>query len=369
MVSGRVYRGEEEHPATVAFRVYEIGDNVEIETDGSGFYKTLLFQPGVFLVHVKLKGIGGPPYIEWLDEPIRESRTLDFHIPTLIGKVKVVDSNTGDGVSDAEVVIGNKFSSERRDGSGDGRSKSVAESTTTNAAGIAETQPLRPGLVTVRVRADGYLPPETIEVEVHHGEENREITITLNPIDSSRPVKIILPDGRPAAGAEVRAQQTLGNTFAMWEASADSKGLIEVPEKVDGAFLLIRHPEAGSLARRWRFVDASAEADLWSLPPAGETLVVQVTRSWGRDPAPWAELALFVEDLRISGVTLAWYSWARSAADSHGSWKGNGLPARPIRLLAWMRGQEDAAVQGLLDSLAVQIPYPWDRVVELQAIE
>ncbi|MCP4548710.1 MAG: hypothetical protein GY835_19810, partial [bacterium] len=46
MVSGRVYRGEEEHPATVAFRVYEIGDNVEIETDGSGFYKTLLFQPG-----------------------------------------------------------------------------------------------------------------------------------------------------------------------------------------------------------------------------------------------------------------------------------------------------------------------------------
>jgi len=369
-VDGTVYLGAEPHPAVVTFRVYRMGDDLSIQTDDSGHYEAVLFNPRYYLVSVALKDIKGPPYIDFLDEPIIESTTLDFRIPAGIYRVNVCDANTGQGIATAEVSASNIFSSNINPSTHESDDKkTVCQRAVTDQDGVAYLQPLRPGKLVLKVSAEGYLPSEEIENSVEEGVETQEFTVNLVPIETPTRLRILLPTRSPAAGAEVRAQPALGNTNAIWEGRADAKGFVEIPKQAEGAFILIRHPNAGSLIRKWRELDVAGTGPVWTLPAAAPALKVQVNRSWG-EPARLAEMALFVDNLRLTGITLRLFAGASSSGvDRDGFWQANTLPQAPIRLFAWMPGVMSEVLAGRYDGMAVSIPYPWQDIIELDAVE
>lgn len=369
-VEGTVYRGDEPHPAVVTFRVYRAEDNLEIRTNDAGRYEAILFNPVYYLVYVALKGAKGPPYIDYLDVPITESTTLDFRIPAGIYRVSVRDANTSQGIAAAVVQAGNVFSSNMNPSTHEsGHEKKVSQRAVTDQDGVAELQPLRPGKLVLKVSAEGYLPSEEIEKTIGEGEEGQEYTMALLPIETSARLRILLPTRNPAADAEVRAHPDLGNTFALWEGRTDAEGFVEIPKQAEGAFLLVRHPNAGSLIRKWRELDVAGLGPIWTLPAPAPVLNVQVNRSWG-EPARRAEMALFVENLRLTGITLAWFAGASSSGvNRDGFWQANRLPEAPTQLLAWMPEVMAEVLAGRYDALAVSIPYPWQEIIEVEAVE
>ncbi|MCP4548084.1 MAG: hypothetical protein GY835_16595 [bacterium] len=193
--------------------------------------------------------------------------------------------------------------------------------------------------------------------------------MSLLPIEPSARLRILLPARSPAAEAEVRAHPALGNTHALWEGRTDAEGFVEIPKQAEGAFILVRHPNAGSLIRKWRELDAAGPGPVWTLPAPAPVLKVQVNSSWG-EPAPRAEMALFVDDLRLTGVTLSWFAGASSSGVNRaGFWQASSLPEAPLQLLAWMPKVMSEVLAGRYDALAVSIPYPWQEIIEVAAVE
>ncbi|MCP4550341.1 MAG: hypothetical protein GY835_28105, partial [bacterium] len=155
-VEGTVYRGDEPHPAVVKFRVYGAEDILEIQTNDSGRYEAVLFNPVYYLVYVALKDVKGPPYIDFLDVPITESTTLDFRIPAGIYRVSVRDANTDLGIAAADVSASNSFSSNINPSTHEsGRKKKNCQRAIADQDGVADLQPLRPGKLVLKVSAEG----------------------------------------------------------------------------------------------------------------------------------------------------------------------------------------------------------------------
>ncbi len=357
-VHGTVYRGDEEHPGVVSFRVGGPGREVAAPADEDGAYETVLFHPGYYVVFVALEGARGPRYVDFLDEPIMADTKLDFHIPANVYRVRVVDATSGTGVAGAEVGADNA-----------GERKKASQGAVTDADGVAELQPLRPGTLEVWVTAEGYLPSERLTEQVPDGQVERELTIMLRPVESTARLRVVLGDGSPAAGAEVRAQPALDNALPLWENRCDAQGLVDVPAQADGAFLLIRHPAAGILIRPWRGSEVSGNDLVWRLPAAATPLRVRVTNSWG-EPAAWAQLAVWIDGVRVTGRTLAWMAGSTvGGSDSRGLWQAHNLPATPIGILAWMRSEAAGALGGSYDSMASPVAYPWTETVEIEALE
>lgn len=171
----------------------------------------------------------------------------------------------------------------------------------------------------------------------------------------------------PATGAEVRLQAALA-AAPLWQGRADTAGLVRLTERLGGGLLLARHPGAGFLVRPRQATAGVEEPKAWTLPPAAAPLDVRVVDAAG-EPSPWAQLALWVEELRLEGPALAWLLDTRPAAGRDGTWQGRHLPARPLRLLAWTPAARERAVGGALDLLAWEVPYPWGPVVDVTVAE
>ena len=108
----------------------------------------------------------------------------------------------------------------------------------------------------------------------------------------------------------------------------------------------------------------------WQLPPpAGRRLLVSVLDSSGQKALPRAEVALWIGGRRLSGRVLGWLTQSRPMADGDGFWAAANLPAEPVGLLAWGRRVAGDAAQGLLDSQASTVAFPWPEPVEVHAVE
>ena len=351
-VTGTVYRGDRGHAATVEFRTPRRRVPVPVDTDEAGAYEAQLFAAGLYLVNVRLDGFDGIAHFELLDRPLREDATLDFRIPDNRFAVRVVDAETREGIESAEIAVGNQYLSMGGPLRNPDTEKQAVLRILTDGDGGAELRPLHPGRVTLRARAEGYMPSDLIEEKVEKDDPGREITIAMRPVEDLLELRLLLPDGSAAAGAEVRVQTSLGNAQPLWSGSADGEGLVELPVSESQAWVLARHGAGGHLVRPTL---AAGSSDVsWVLNPAMTPLAVEVKRPWG-DPARWAQVALWIEDHCVFGHTLAWLAGAPIATDGKGFWEVRNLPAAPLKILAWSRDQEvnPLALEALAEDVSV----------------
>jgi hypothetical protein len=360
-VSGTVYRGERAHPAAVEFQTNRRRDALRVQTDDEGAYEVDLFRSGYYVVSVRLDGSNGPANVELLERPIQDDAVLDFHIPDNRFTVRVVDAETREGIPGADVMAYNQYSSEADPFRRGDSEKRVALRVVTGHDGVGELQPLYAGKLELSARAEGYLPSELSKSEVGEHDPGHEIEIALEPVAGSTHLRLVLSDGSPAAGAEVRLQTSADQVTPLWSGTADEHGWVDLPLDSPSALVLARYRAAALLIREM----PAADPVTWTLAPAAPPLEVAVKRPWG-EPARWARLGLSIEGKWITGSTLAWLTGGAPATDVEGFWQASNLPASPLRILAWPPDQ--LLAPGELEALAVVVAYPWEAAVELETV-
>lgn len=346
-VSGTVYYGREPSPkAEVRFQASN--GWIKETADSEGRYQATFWQPDdAYFSEVAIPGRSGPPFLEGFI-PVNGDRTLDFHVPNTHYVVKVTDALTNKPVPAARIAALNVWQHPS------GERQNVKQIATTSDDGSAELAPLRPGELSLYVRAQGYreasLPKRVV------AEQTPEATIEaqLQPIGETIALNLRLPDGSRATGAEAWAVvSTDGHNLPVWRGEADANGVLSVPKTVRGRILLIRHAAAGSMVRPWNGDDDAT----WDLPKSSR-LSLDVTRD--------ARLALWFGERRVSGVALSFLSFSTEAATHEGLWASDSLPAQPLRVLAWRPGNEAQVLAGAFDTQAALISYPWATPVAVR---
>lgn len=360
-VTGKVYRGDRGHPATVSFATGLVTEEggpamVPFETDESGAYEALLFRRGFYSVFVRLREAAGQPFVEATWEPIEDGAELDFHIPENAFRARVVDVSTGAGIAGAKVGFDNRFT---RASSGE---SNVSQEAVTDSEGVVDLPPLRPGELEIRVEAAGYRSAEE-ETRIGETDRGREVLIRLRREVEITRLSLFLAHGAPAAGAEAIALAPLAPEELTWRGRCDGEGVLSVPARVDGMILFVKHPQSGSLVRLWD-VSAGKDEDGWILPEMAAPLDLLAKRTDG-EPVAWARFALWIDGQPIAGSALRWLT-GRSFADREGVLRARHLPMASVKVLAWA---PTATPPGLIEALAADVGYPWADMVEVEAIQ
>jgi hypothetical protein len=321
------------------------------------------------MVVIELDGVKGGPYTELFSPVIAEAQERDLHVPKAEPRVRVVNATTGAGIPNASVIARNiYYPPDSTDEDGEAQKTVVSLKLVTDATGVAWLPPLRQGSLELQATAEGYLPmPQPVEERVD-GATNQGFEIPLEPVGETVALRLRLPDGAPATRADVSLVESLATGASVFTARADGEGLVQATRKQAG-FLLVKHPAAGFLVREWPPQSGDEEAE-WVLPaPAGQPLTIQVVDATGQYAVANAELALWVQDQRLAGATLAWLTGSPAEADNIGSWTAANLPRGPVTVLAWGPRVRDEARSGRLDAQASAAEPPWPNPVVVRAIE
>ncbi len=372
-LSGTVYHGDEGHRATLTFA--NAARTIEARSGDDGRYEAVFLEP-VQTVSIALDGVEGAPYFDFFRPAIAQSKELDFHLPDGDFRVNVVDAGTGKGIPRAAVEIRNTFFQERgRDEEGAPRrtsteknERAVFQTVAADETGMARLPSLREGTLEIRASAKGYSAMrEAVKVQILDAGAEQVVEVKLDPVGETVSLRLLLPNGTPAVGAELLLVDSLATGNGLFSARSDGQGLAMVPLHQPG-FLLIKHPATAFLVRDWRPSKEEGELE-WRLPPAADRpLRVFVKNASGEGAAARAELVLWVDGRRLSGAALAWLAGSSPMADSSGVWIGRNLPRAATSILAW-NPRMPAAEAGPPDSEAMAVAYPWADVVEVRAAE
>nr|MDP9121015.1 carboxypeptidase-like regulatory domain-containing protein [Acidobacteriota bacterium] len=251
-LTGTVYYGEKEHSAQLTFA--NAARETKVLSGGDGRYEALLLEP-VQTVSIALDGVPGTPYFDFFRPAVALSKGLDFHLPHGDFRVKVLDAATGKGISDASVEIRNTYVP-RQDAAApdrkEKREKAVFQSTRTGETGEARLPPLRAGSIEIRAAAEGYARMrEARKAPILDADEDQTFEVRLEPAGETVPLRLRLPSGAPAAGAQVLVMGSLAAGTELFSARAGEEGRVELPRKYSG-FLLAKHPAAAFAVREWR---------------------------------------------------------------------------------------------------------------------
>jgi hypothetical protein len=372
-VSGTVYHGDEGHRATLTFA--NAARTIEARSGDDGRYEAVFLDP-VQTVSIALDGVESAPYFDFFRPAIAQSKELDFHLPDGDFRVNVLDAVTGEGIPRAAVEIRNTFFQERdRDEEGaprrtstDKNERAVFQTATADETGMARLPPLREGTLEIQASAKGYSAMrEALKVQILDAGAEQVVEVKLEPAGETVSLRLRLPNGTPAAGAELLLVDSLGAGNRLFSARSDGQGLARVPLHQPG-FLLIKHPATAFLVRDWRPSEEDGELE-WVLSPAADRpLRVMVKNASGEGVVARADLVLWVDGRRLSGAALAWLAGSIPTADSSGVWIGRNLPRAAMNILAW-NPRMPAAGAGPPDSEAMAVAYPWADVVEIRAAE
>lgn len=141
----------------------------------------------------------------------------------------------------------------------------------TDPQGRYEVQGLQAGLYALRAMPDGYAPAAA---EGEFADSNHVLDLTLLPARQVR-VRVVLPDGGPAKGAQVRVRDAAGGTVevpVLMDMLGDG-----IPTDADGVAVVQRMPAAQLtlLAARADFAAAGrVELDLRHAAPEEVTIVL-----------------------------------------------------------------------------------------------
>jgi len=370
-ISGTVRRGGEGHQADLVF--YTVArDRIDAEANAEGAYRLLALQ-ALRSVEVDLAGGEHAPYVDFFSPAIRGDRVLDFDLPDAETTVRVLDAVSRTAVPGAEVHVKNSFSTDEGEtGEGFGKkrwARAVAQSVIADDRGLALLPPPRRGVLEIHASAVGYRPMrEPLSVEVADPDADREVEILLEPVGETVRLRLTLPSGAPAAGAEVLRLASLHARSSLYSGRADAAGTVDVPRQPELGVLLLRHPEAAFGIEDWRALSAG-EAREWTFATAaGRPLAIRTMDPSGEVPEPLVELAVWIDGRRLSGTALAWLTGARSMTDHHGFWLGTRIPPGEISVLAWARQRQEEAMASSLDTLAIEVPYPWPDGIEVRTV-
>lgn len=350
---GTVLRGDEGEPAELVFNTVA-GETVRARAGDDGAYEIVGFDPLLDVVILQ-EGKRGARYADIFSPPIAESAERDFQLEDAEDMARVVDAVTGAGIPGAAVLLQNP-GQERKSLAG---GYFVAGPTDEDGRTPLPFPSLKS--LELRAMAEGYLPMK--EPVRFTGREAAEVfEVRLQPLGKPVELRLRLPDGTPAAGAQVSLLDLPGTEARLFTAGTNAEGVVEPPRQP--GLLLIKHPAAGFLVREWRPGDGD-EAVEWSLPSAaGRPLTVQVRDASGKGAAG-AELALWVGGRHLSGPTLQWLTGSHHLTDATGLWSGRNLPRGPVHILAWRAGTNPAEQ----DPQPTAVPFPWPDPVEVQAVE
>lgn len=371
-VFGTVHRGGEPHPATVSFETVT-GDSIEATTDEGGGYHAFALHP-LRWVTVQLDSVDQEPWRELFAPAIERTQELDFDISAAEVTVHVIDARTGEAIDGAVVRARNKYRAPvAAEGEGDTESgrgeRAIAGSHSADVSGIVRLPPPRPGRLELRAEAEGYRPMRQPQVvEIQDPPQDRTLTILLEPLGDTVRIRLLLPDGTPAAGAEVMRVQALTELRPLSLDRADAEGVVEVPMAPAEGLLLLRHSRAA-----FGIVDWASWTDeehvVWTFSPAaGSALSLRVSDPSGEAPAAGASISLWLAGRELAGMALHWLLDARPTTDRNGFWTAERLPAGPVRVLARMRRDEAGIGTGAFETLAVDVPYPWPPMVDVRAV-
>lgn len=354
---GTLYHGDE--PAVGEIRIAtdqtrQRNSWLVAETDAEGRYEATLYSPGLYIMYARLSDTPGPDF-KVRSPRIRHDAVIDIHIPRTAVIVRVEDSETGVPVENALVIYDNYF-----DDKEDTRERNVniSSNTRTDEEGSAHLAPPRPGKLIVWVEKEDYYRSPGVERTILESENELEIVVRLDPVSEARTLRLRLPGGGPAAGAEVRAQYVGWNEPPVWEGRADAKGRVEVPARAETGWLLIRHPGAGAWVEPW--IPEGRETLELRLPATPPNPLALRSVDSGGEIVPWRPVTVRVGGTWVAGNSLAWLTGAPVAATgARGIWEITGLPADEILVAAGSHETIQLALQGLVDGSACRVRPPW----------
>jgi hypothetical protein len=354
-IAGTVFLGKE--PAAAELRFHNHGNWVSVRTDDAGSYRATLWHAGYYSIRIAVNGSPRAPFTQHFT-PIDESGTRDFHIPPTSYVLRVHDADTGAPVEGAKVNVGNVW---RDDADVE---QSLLDSTVTDDSGSTALPPLRAGRLLLTVAAKGYAEGRLEHAIVPDDRVPHELTMALHPVRRSARLRLLLPNGGPLAGAEIWAFADDHLGMPVWQATTSAEGLIDVPD--GGAYVLIRHSDTASVARKWE--SGTGEMVEWRMDPPAPPLTASITRPGGRH-ARSARIALWLDGIRLSGAPLAFMTWSSPAADMRGSWTARNLPRKPARFLAIPLGSSTDIEARTFDGMSATVRFPWAVPVPVTTIE
>lgn len=349
------------------------GEKSAAHADESGVYSLQTLQP-LRLVEIQLAGVDREPWIDFFPRPLDVSQQLDFDLSDADITVRVLDAETRLPIAGARIGVRNEYlpSSEEEgvvldEAEWRRRMRAIGQSHTTDDDGVARLPSPRPGRLRVRAGADGYRSLESpVEIVVPDPPLDREIEVLLEPHAGIVDIHLRLPDGVPAAGAEVLRVGGDGSG-TVYSGAADEDGVVRVPVEPADGLLALRHPGAGLGFVDWREWQGRERVE-WTFPPAAELpLSLRVTDPSGEAPAP-AMLTLWIGGRRLDDHLFQWLLRRPPITDGQGLATIHGLPRVPVRVLAWAPHLREQAAAGALDSFAVEVGYPWPAQVELRVV-
>ena len=332
VVTGTVFYGDDRARAEIEFR-----DDEEwrvVKTNERGEYETVFWWPDVHTVRVKIADRNQPPFLDAFRE-IFESGKIDFHVPNTDYTVHVRDAVTHKGIAGVRVTAGSIASDPSS------RELRSAQHVITDENGTAVLPPIRKGELIVDVRAERYASREPLRLTVD--DEHHELDVDLQPLTTAATLRLLLPNGTPAARAEVWAFSDAMQP--LWRGASNEQGELDVPDIAANALLLVRHANAASTIRR---VDGNEKT--WTLEPPAEPLTLIDKKTSG------AMIALWLDGVKLYGPPLVFATWSSPAANPSGIWIGRNLPAKPVNVLV---APFPAITSNTHDALAKRIDYPW----------
>jgi hypothetical protein len=351
---GTVYLAKEPARARIAFQ-YGGRDLTKVETGEEGRYEAVLWQSGMYAAKVTLVNDDAAAFIDPAVD-LERTRTLDFHLPGNRIVARVFNRNTGLPIASATVGV---VSEATHDEVG---KMTLGHRYTTDDNGVLVLPRLRSGHARIEASAPGFAPSEPQEIDVEEATK-RALSFALEAVEITR-VRVVLPNGAPAAGAEALAvEPTSGRVI--WRGSAASGGDLEIGSRRPNTVVIVRHPQAST-----RALLANAIGETLQLAPGDLTPVVVRSTNTSGEPVRFALLSVWIDGLRFTDVAAAFATWSTvSMTDADGVWSGRNLPAAPIRVLATRNVTPEQLAAGAYDGLAQTVPYPRAPTIAVRVVE
>jgi hypothetical protein len=378
-IEGTVYLGKK--PVAARLEFLEGGGGVKRETasDLAGRYR--LEAAGVLRqVKIELPEREGKFFYEFFAERIETAGTRDFRLPDTELSVKVIDAITEQGVPAAGLRLRNTYRlldpagrplPPKKTGAALPTS-SVSQSEKTGENGAAFFYYLRPGEIEIVVEAEGYHQAEApIKFEIAPEDAKHVVEMRLQPQSKKAGLHILLPNGQPAVGAQVRVLAGLDPFEPLASATAGQDGEVRLPEEHAGAWLSIHHPGAAFHLGRWNPAAGPQKAEIQLEKAAEKPLRVQAKK--GGEKLAYAEVVLWAGGRRLATQLLYQLTGAKPMTDEEGIFTAaTSLPRGEVKILVFSRQnptRADQARSGRLDAAAAPIPYPWPELVEVEGLD
>lgn len=355
-VKGRVTIGDDPADASVTFR-RSAGDLQTVHTDADHEYAVTLWAGSMYLIQVTPDhAASDPPYAKLVR--LTSEEELDIRIPRTDVVVSVVDAATKKPVPHAQVAVFNAWTDPVA-----GKSR-ASHLMTTDASGRARLAPMNPGTAEIDVTADGYFKDAPTTVPVEENGEERVVQIRVRAAGAGPAVRIVLPQGAPAAGAEVLVVADPAGERVLWSGSANDRGEIEVPASLEQAIVLVRHPAAAGFARRFQNLP---DQEYRLSPLSSQPLLAHVERQGA--PARQGAVTIWFNGIPLSWSALQFLINASPSVSPIGTWTAGHLPAGPLRILASSGAVDAAIAAGAFDALATTLPEPRPSEVSLRSVD